>query len=175
MTDTAALHHTASGRLFRSISDKSKGDIEFWGEHVFAHNSPTEHEHLLLFFFGFLKAYFDSLGDFHGPKEVKELWAGLWGDWRDLTSMHQKLDNFQLLETCYMASVNGTFMSEATNPNSTSQTRRALVAIASNPGNTSVLPTVACMFLEFAFDLAEEHNATLFRETMTEAVNHVLK
>jgi hypothetical protein len=175
MTDTAALHWTASGRLFRSIIDKNKGDVEFWGDHVFAHNSPIEHEQLLIVFFGFLQNYFQSLGDSHGPKEVQELWTELWDDWKNLTSIHQKIDNFQLLETSYLASVRGTFMSDATNRNSTSQTRRALVAMASTPGTTSVFPSVACMFLEFAFELCEEGNAPVFRLTMIQAVNHVLK
>jgi hypothetical protein len=175
MSDKAALHWSVSCRLFRSTVTKNESDRDAFSEHVFAHNSPIDHEHLLVVIFGFLQSYFASLGDSHGIKQTQEFWAGIWGDWKDMTSIQHKLEDFQLLETVYMSCVRGTFISDATNRNSTSPTRRAVVTMASTPGTASIFPTVACMFLDFAFDLCDEGNAPMFRQTMRDAVNHALK
>lgn len=175
MSDKAALHWSASCRLFRSTIAKNESDRNTFSEHVFAHNSPIDHENLLVVTFGFLQSYFATLGDIHGTVQTQELWSGLWSDWKEITSIHQKLDSFHLLETVYMSCVRETFMSDATNRNSTSPTRRALVTMASTPGTASVYPTVACMFLDFAFDLCDEGNVPMFRETMKDVVNHALK
>lgn len=175
MTNTEELHWKASGRLLRSAVTNNESDRESFFDHVFAHNSPAEHEILLTVFFGMVQKYFESLGDSHGPKNVEELWLGLWSDWKELTSTHQRIEQFQLVETIYNACVKGTFVKEATDRNSTSQTRRALVTMASIPGFTSIHPFIACVFLGFAFDLCDEGNAPLFRRTMREAVDHILK
>lgn len=168
MSDKAALHWSASCRLLRSTVTKNESDRDAFSQHVFAHNSPTDHEHLLVEIFGFLQTYFASLGDY-------EFWTGMWGDWKDTTSIQHKLEDFQLLETVYISCVRGTFMSDVTNRNSTSPTRRAVVAIAATPGSASIFPIVACMFLDFTFDICDEGNAPMFRQIMRDAVNQALK
>ena len=175
MTDTEQLHWKASGQLLRSTVTGNENDRDSFFEHVFAHNSPLEHEVLLTVFFGMVQKYFESLGDLHGSNNVEELWLGLWSDWKDMTSTQQRIEQFHLLETIYIATVKGTFVKEATNRNSTSQIRQALVTMASLPGFTGIHPTVACMFLSFAFDLCDEGKAPIFRRTMKDAVEHILK
>lgn len=175
MSDKAALHWSASCRLFRSTIAKDESDRIAFSEHVFAHNSPIDHESLLVVTFGFLQSYFATLGDIQGSEKTQEFWSGIWSDWKEITSIHQKADSFQLLETVYMSCVRGTFMSDATNRNSTSPTRRALVTMASTPGTAGFYPMVVCMFLDFTFDLSDDGNVPIFRQTMKEVVNHALK
>ncbi|MEI8024113.1 MAG: hypothetical protein WCH63_07995 [Actinomycetota bacterium] len=175
MSDKAAEHWTATHRLLRSTVTKDEADRALFGDHVFKYNSPIDHEHILVVFFGFIQSYFASLGDTLGSTQTQELWSGFWSDWKDITSIHQKVQEFHLLETAYMASVAGTFMSEGTDRNSTSRTRSSLVTMASTPGTTSLLPMVACMFFDSAFDICDEGNAPIFRQTMKDAVNHGLK
>jgi hypothetical protein len=175
MSDKAQLHWTAASRLVRSSLNKSESDQDQFSTHVFAYNSPLEHEHLLVVFFGFLQNYFSSLGDTLGAKEIEELWLGLWSDWKDMTKIHTRLDEFSLLETTYIAAVKGHFMTDATNQNSASTARRALVAMASTPGTTGIFPMVTIQFLQFAFEICDQGNASIFRRTMTDAVNHALR
>jgi hypothetical protein len=175
MSDKAQLHWTAAVRLVRSSLNKSESDQEQFGNHVFAYNSPVEHEHLLVVFFGFLENYISSLGETLGAKEMEELWLDLWSDWKDTTNIQTRLQEFPLLETVYMSVAKGTFMTEATNQNSFSSTRKALVAIASTTGSAGILPIVTIQFLQFAFELCDQSNASIFRRTMTDAVNHALK
>ena len=175
MSDKAAEHWTVTHRLLLSTVTKDEADRRLFGDHVFKYNSPIDHEHILVVFFGFIQSYFASLGDALGSRQTQELWSGFWSDWKDITSIHQKVQEFHLLETAYMASVAGTFMSEGTNRNSTSQTRSSLVTMASTPGSTSLLPMVACMFFDLSFDICDEGNAPIFRQTMKDAVNHGLE
>jgi hypothetical protein len=175
MSDNSQLHWTAASQLVRSSLNKSESDRDQFSSHVFAYNSPLEHEHLLVVFFGFLQNYFSSLGDTLGAKEMEELWLGLWSDWKDMTKIQTRIQEFPLLETVYTAVAKGTFMAEATNRNSSSATRKALVAIASTPGSTGILPMMTIQFLQFAFELSDQSNTSIFRRTMTDAVNHALK
>lgn len=175
MSDKVAEHWTMTHRLLQSTVTKDRDERALFRDHVFKYNSPIDHEHILVVFFGFIQSYFASLGDTLGSRKIQEGWSGLWSDWKDETSIHRKVQEFHLLETAYMASVAGTFMSEGTDRNSTSRTRSSLVTMASTPGTTSFLPMVACMFFDSTFDICDEGNAPIFRQTMKDAVNHGLK
>lgn len=175
MSNMEQLHWTASGRLLRSSVTKNTADRDSFGDHVFDHNSPIEHEHLLVVFFGILQNYFEGVAISRGAQQIQELWIGLWSDWKDSTSIHQKFDDFSLVETTYLACIRGSFISDATNQNSTSQARRALVQMASTPGSASLLPMLVGLFLEFAFDICDEGNAPFFRQLMKDVADHALK
>jgi hypothetical protein len=175
VSNTSDLHWVAACRAVRFALSKENDDHEQLSTHVFAYNSPVEHEFLLISYFGFLQTYLSSFSDKVPQKEIENLWLELWSIWKQVSQIENRMKESSLLDVIVVAVINGTFMGEVSDTNSQGSIRRSLVSMASTPGTTYILPLMATMFLQFALDELDNENLPTFRKQLAEHVNHGLK
>jgi hypothetical protein len=131
--------------------------------------SPRRLEQILVRFFGLISTYIQVLiDDTESRSDIEEFWLTTWSEWQSVSGIADKLQEFYLLNPPMESAIRGVFMHEMLSSDQASESRQAIVAIASSQGTASVLPMTMTIFFRYIFDVAEREGLPLLQRVFDE-------